>query len=225
MPPRKRARVPSPLLSPKSDLDTSIKRSPLPTPTSSPRRTLSRPSDPVYYSYKIGRGEQLVLTFEPYKSYLLPLWRFKTVPIARDSSERLWIEFQQFRHARDFVGMDMTRKFIQMGMTRAGRYANRAGGKKYDKEGQLLPKTTNHKGAEEKAEASAIFRTMWERCKADEAYIELKEAWQRERAQWTKDHPDDVIDLAMTLKDGKNPVKREDDSDVDSPPKPKRTRK
>src|SRR6478735_1448234 len=44
-------------------------------------------------SYRIGRGEQGVLTFEPYKSHILPLWRFRTVPIARRSAEDLWAKF------------------------------------------------------------------------------------------------------------------------------------
>jgi hypothetical protein len=65
-------------------------------------------------SYRIGRGEQGVLTFEPYKSALLPLWRFRTVNIARKSSEELWERFEEYDRREDFVGMDMTRKFIQM---------------------------------------------------------------------------------------------------------------
>jgi hypothetical protein len=65
-------------------------------------------------SYRIGRGEQGVLTFEPYKSSILPLWRFKTPAIARKSSQDLWERFEQYDEEDDFVGMDMTRKFIQM---------------------------------------------------------------------------------------------------------------
>ena len=65
-------------------------------------------------SYRIGRGEQGVLTFEPYKSHILPLWRFRTPDIARKSSQELWDKFEEYRRRGDFVGMDMTRKFIQM---------------------------------------------------------------------------------------------------------------
>ena len=65
-------------------------------------------------SYRIGRGEQGVLTFEPYKSRLLPLWRFKTPDIARKSSQDLWEKFEKYDIQGDFVGMDMTRKFMQM---------------------------------------------------------------------------------------------------------------
>ena len=66
--------------------------------------------------YKIARGEQGVLTFEPYKSMLLPLWRFRTPEIARQSSQDLWERFEEYDQSGDFVGMDMARKFIQMGI-------------------------------------------------------------------------------------------------------------
>ena len=65
-------------------------------------------------SYKIGRGETGVLTFEPYKSFLLPKWRFRTPSIAAESAAALYKEFLEYDSKNDFVGMDMTRKFIQM---------------------------------------------------------------------------------------------------------------
>lgn len=40
--------------------------------------------------YRIGGGEQGVLLVEPYKSELLPLWRFRTVEIARESSNVIY---------------------------------------------------------------------------------------------------------------------------------------
>ena len=49
--------------------------------------------------------------------------------------------FLQYKQDGDFVGMDMARKFLQMGWTRARRYANHKGGRKYDPEsGQELPR-------------------------------------------------------------------------------------
>ena len=39
---------------------------------------------------------------------------------------------------KDFIGMDMCRKFLEMGFTRARRYANHRDGKKY-KDGKILP--------------------------------------------------------------------------------------
>ncbi|PQE16324.1 lung carbonyl reductase protein [Rutstroemia sp. NJR-2017a WRK4] len=45
----------------------------------------------------------------------------------------LYAHFENFYLLQDFVGMDMARKFIQMAMTRAKRYANYRGGRKYVK--------------------------------------------------------------------------------------------
>lgn len=81
------------------------------------------------YSYDIARGEMGVLSFEPYKSLILPYWAFRTVPIAENSAEVLWAIFESYVRRDDFVGADMTRKYIQMGMTRARRYANHKGGR------------------------------------------------------------------------------------------------
>lgn len=78
---------------------------PLPTPA------LDSPS--LRFSYTISRGETGVLTFEPYKSLILPYWRFRTVSVAQSSSEALWGIFRNYGERGDFVGMDMTRKFIR----------------------------------------------------------------------------------------------------------------
>lgn len=141
-------------------------------------------------SYKIGRGETSVLTYEPYKSILLPHWRFRTVPIARESSATLWQKFLEYHEQEDFVGMDMTRKFIQMGMTRAKRYANYKGGRKYvdgKANGRQLEKGKEHKGKEEKEEASRIFKEVWERCKEHRGYQDLKERFLKEQKEWEKE--------------------------------------
>ena len=146
------------------------------------------PSKALRMSYRIGRGEQGVLTFEPYKSAILPLWRFKTPPIARKSSREIYEKFEEYGEREDFVGMDMCRKFLQMGMTRAKRYANHAGGRKYDKAtGEELEKSSAHKDAKEKLESSSIFRELWENAKADEKYLDLKEKFLKEQKEWDKE--------------------------------------
>ncbi|KAL8790390.1 MAG: hypothetical protein Q9195_006408 [Heterodermia aff. obscurata] len=139
----------------------------------------------VRMSYRIGRGEQGVLTFEPYKSALLPLWRFRTVAIAQASSAALWDKFLEFEEIDDFVGMDMTRKFIQMGMTRAKRYANHSGGRKYDTDGKVKEKK-EHAGRAEKEEASQVFRIVWERCKAHKGYASKRRLFLGEQKRWSQ---------------------------------------
>lgn len=132
--------------------------------------------------YRIGKGEQGVLSVEPYKSEILPSWRFKTPDIAKESSEKIYELFLEYKKQKDFVGMDMARKFLQMGITRARRYANHPSGKKYDgavpkdKKGvsgahgrKELPKGFDA----EKAESARIFQEFYYKAKTDEVYQEL----------------------------------------------------
>lgn len=106
---------------PRPPASQSITTSPL---RSAPRAfpTPSLHDQHIRMSYEIARGEQGVLTFEPYKSILLPHWRFRSVAIAEESSKTLKRAFDHYVECEDFVGSDMARKFIQMGMTRARRY-------------------------------------------------------------------------------------------------------
>lgn len=126
--------------------------------------------------YQVGRGEQGVLMVEPYKSEILPHWRFKTVAIAETSAKKIMAMFEDYRNNDDFVGMDMARKFIQMGYTRARRYANHKGGKKYDADGNILPYTLN----EEKAAAAAVFKACWDNIRADKDYLARRKKHQQQ---------------------------------------------
>lgn len=125
--------------------------------------------------YQVGRGEQGVLLVQPYKNEILPFWRFKDVASAKASAEKIYALFEQYRQRDDFVGMDMARKFIQMGYTRARRYANHPGGKKYAPDGAVLPWVLN----EEKAQAAAIFKQYWDRLRADDDYLQRKKRHQQ----------------------------------------------
>ncbi|AUX72702.1 DUF4385 domain-containing protein [Erwinia pyrifoliae] len=124
--------------------------------------------------YQVGRGEQGVLIVEPYKSEILPHWRFKTPAIADISAKKIMQLFEAYRADDDFVGMDMARKFIQMGYTRARRYANHKGGRKYDADKQILPYQLN----EEKAAAAAIFKHCWDQIREDKDYLSRKKKHQ-----------------------------------------------
>lgn len=136
--------------------------------------------------YRVGVGEQGVLLVEPYKSEILPHWRFKTPSVARESSEAIWKMFLAYGSTNDFIGMDMARKFLQMGYTRSRRYANHKGGKKYDG-----PVPTDKKGVSgahgraelprspedpEKAESARIFWNKWQEAKEHPLYLKLTEA-------------------------------------------------
>lgn len=125
--------------------------------------------------YRVGRGEQGVLLVEPYKSEILPYWRFKTPEIAKESSETIYELYLDYKKNQDFVGMDMARKFLQMGYTRARRYANYKGGRKYDEEGEIKERTLDPV----KAESAAIFEEKWILVREDTEYLELKKEHQK----------------------------------------------
>jgi hypothetical protein len=125
--------------------------------------------------YRVGKGEQGVLLVEPYKSEILPHWRFRTPEIARESSEKIYALFERYLAENDFVGADMARKFLQMGWTRARRYANHRGGRKYDPDtGALLPREID----DEKAEAAAIFYARYVQAREEPRYVAMKRAHQ-----------------------------------------------
>ena len=71
--------------------------------------------------YKIGRGEQGVFHAEPYKSELLPLWSFKDAKAAKKAADDIYERFLDYKAEGDFVGMDVARKYLQMGYTRSRR--------------------------------------------------------------------------------------------------------
>jgi hypothetical protein len=81
--------------------------------------------------YRVGKGEQGVLLVQPYKSEILPHWRFKNPEVAYNSANKIYAMFLDYLAKHDFVGADMARKFLQMGYTRSRRYANHRSGRKY----------------------------------------------------------------------------------------------
>ena len=121
--------------------------------------------------YRIGKGEQGVLLVEPYKSEILPHWRFKTVIEAKRSAAKIYKMFLAYLKEGDFPGADMARKFLQMGWTRARRYANHRGGRKYDSEtGVELPRNKDA----EKAAAASVFYRRYVSARQHPLYVTMK---------------------------------------------------
>lgn len=117
-------------------------------------------------AYRIGRGEEGVFHAEPYKGELLPLWTFKTVEAARGSAGAIHEKFLAYKAEGDFVGMDVARKYLQMGWTRSRRYAKYVGGRK------SRPRETEDP---EKQRAAETFYEKWRLAAEDEEYLRLKE--------------------------------------------------
>ena len=137
------------------------------------KNTVFRPNDT---RYRIGRGEQGVLLVRPYTDVICKHWRFKTLKEARISSQKIFDMYLDYRIQKDFVGMDMCRKFLEMGFTRARRYANHKDGKKYGKDGKVLPQEKDW-ATSEKAKSAKRFKEFRDLVTQDEFYISMRKDW------------------------------------------------
>ena len=126
--------------------------------------------------YRIGRGEQGVLLVRPYTDDICAHWRFVNEETAIKSSDAIYKMFCTYRRNKDFIGMDMARKFLEMGFTRARRYANHSSGRKYDSNGKVRPQEVDWK-TNEKAKAAQIFKVIRDKAAYDPTYKEMRKEW------------------------------------------------
>ena len=126
--------------------------------------------------YRIGRGEQGVLLVRPYTDDICAHWRFKTPEIAVESSNKIFAMYLDYRDEEDFIGMDMCRKFLEMGFTRSRRYANHRNGKKYNKEGKVIPQEKDHATCHFATSATIFKKTRDVVAKSDE-YVIMRKQW------------------------------------------------
>ena len=137
------------------------------------KNTLFEPNDK---RYRIGRGEQGVLLVRPYTDKICKHWRFRTPKIAEESAKTIYKMYLDYREVSDFIGMDMCRKFLEMGFTRARRYANHKDGKKYGKDGKILPQEKDW-ATSEKAKSARRFKEFRDLVTQDEFYISMRKKW------------------------------------------------
>jgi len=126
--------------------------------------------------YYIGKGEQGVLMAEPYKSEILPYWKFATPEQAKISAAKIYALFLDYKKQSDFVGMDIARKFLQMGFTRSRRYANHSSGSKYNADGSVKLQEIGSE-VSLKAQSARIFYSFYVKAKEDEEYKSMKQTW------------------------------------------------
>jgi len=126
--------------------------------------------------YRIGRGEQGVLLVRPYTNDICAHWRFVDEETAIKSSDRIYSMFCEYKRRKDFIGMDMARKFLEMGFTRARRYANHSSGKKYNSSGKVYPQESDWK-TNEKAMAANVFKRVRDEVAYDPTYKIMRKEW------------------------------------------------
>ena len=128
--------------------------------------------------YRIGRGEQGVLLVRPYTENICRYWRFRDVPTATQSSNTIYEMFCHYRRQKDFIGMDMARKFLEMGFTRARRYANHKTGRKYSVSKTILPQEDDALTSE-KALAAQVFKKIRDLAAYDPDYQMMRKQWRK----------------------------------------------
>tara|TARA_Y100000114_G_scaffold157210_1_gene188047 strand:+ start:2090 stop:2557 length:468 start_codon:yes stop_codon:yes gene_type:complete len=128
--------------------------------------------------YRIGRGEQGVLLVRPYTDDICKHWRFKNPKIAEQSAIKIYNLYNNYKEKKDFVGMDMCRKFLEMGFTRARRYANHKSGRKYNLDGTIKPQELDALTSK-KAESAKIFRYYRKSLTSDPIYVTMRKEWRK----------------------------------------------
>ena len=131
-------------------------------------------------NYEIGSGEQGVFKIQPYKDELLPLWTISDLEDAEESAAAIYGRFESYRRSDDPVGMDMARKYLQMGWTRSLRYAKYPGGRKYEEDG--TERDPQQWYDPQKYEISQVFKEYLDRVREDEAYQAARKTLQSNTA-------------------------------------------
>jgi hypothetical protein len=133
--------------------------------------------------YRHTDDERGVFKIEPYKSELLPSWGIATLSDAEHGADAIHDRYREYRDADDFVGMDMARKYLRMGWTRAMRYAKYPGGRKYetDDDGNRVERDPQEWYDEEKRDVALVYKERLDRVREDDAYRRAK---RRHRARY-----------------------------------------
>ena len=140
-------------------------------------KSLDFTDEEVRKLYRIGRGEQGVLLVRPYTNDICSHWRFKTPNEAVVSSNKIYAMYLDYKDEKDFIGMDMCRKFLEMGFTRARRYANHNSGRKYKKgTKEVLPQEEDH-STSKYAQSAGIFKKVRDVVAKSEIYVTMRKQW------------------------------------------------
>ena len=114
-----------------------------------------------------------MLLVRTYTNDICAHWRFVDETTARKSSAKIYSMYLNYKDNRDFIGMDMARKFLEMGFTRARRYANHSSGRKYTEDGRIRPQQADalHNV---KAKSAKIFKEVRDRVAYDPEYVTMR---------------------------------------------------
>ena len=112
----------------------------------------------------------------PYTNDICAHWRFVDEETATKSSNKIYKMFCEYKRRDDFIGMDMARKFLEMGFTRARRYANHSSGRKYESNGSVSPCEQDCL-TNVKARSAQIFKAVRDKAAYDPDYQRMRRSW------------------------------------------------
>ncbi len=142
--------------------------------------------------YQVGRGEQGVLMVEPYKSEILPYWRFKNPEVAQSSAKAVYRLFLHYKRQRDFCRNGYGTQISTNGLYSIPSVCQSSDWKKYEihhhplggakavmnaemkARRDILPQATDW-ATNEKAQSAQIFYSWYLKAKEDLYYLNKKE--------------------------------------------------
>ena len=69
--------------------------------------------------YPLDMDDEQALQAAPYAARILPYWRYGSTAEAASSAAQLYELYTRYKERGDFVGMDVVRRFLRMGLKRA----------------------------------------------------------------------------------------------------------
>ena len=97
----------------------------------------------------------------PYKRNLIDHFSFSSPSAAKKSSQKIYEIFKEYRDQGDFVGMDMSRKYLQLGYKLSKRFEKYPSGKRSLK---------NESGDRDMSKSAAEFRKNLVKVMKDKEY-------------------------------------------------------
>ena len=136
-------------------------------------------------AYQIGDPGDGVMNPEPYWSHLNAMWHFGTDSLAQKSCAKLWKWFLYYHYYGDFIGMDMVRKFIELG-TMCATYMEdlRHGRTRYGVEAGQGEMGAVRKCGELTSDAALIFREALDQLQSHPGYLKSREEFIEEQKRW-----------------------------------------
>ena len=108
----------------------------------------------------------------PYTNDICSHWRFVNETTARKSADKIYSMFCDYKEQQDFIGMDMARKFLEMGFTALGMQIILV-----ERSTAMVPYRSRHPLHCEKSRAATVFKKVRDKAAYDEKYVIMRKEW------------------------------------------------